>query len=398
MGRTSQKNRILAAVLCLAAIQLVGVGMSPMLAQMNHSFPDAEPSRIQLVSTMPNLTLAVTALIVAKVSSLVPHKYLAALGSFLACLFAVLGFAFHGSLGMLYVWSGILGAAAGITNNVGTYIINDAFSREERVTVLGYQSLSASLGAMIMTFVGGRLVNEAWFAGYLVYLIMIPALVLSLVFLPANIRQTEAGAAEEASRKNTDWKAISILVLISFFFGICYNTSNANLAMLLEEEHYGMAGTAGTLLSVIMLCSGLMGAFVGRIAKKLGIWTIALGLTLLTGGYLILCLGGSLAGVVIGGIAAGISITCIMPIIVSNASDYGGRNAPLAMTLGTLGSQIGTLISPGVSDVAAWLFHSGEVRYRYLFATILGALVLVFTIISIRFYFTRTARAVNAKG
>lgn len=368
---------------------MIGVGLAPMLALMNSHFPDADPSQIQLVSTLPNLIVVPTALIVAKISKRISHKYLAASGSFLACLFAVLGCAYHDSLSILYVWACLLGVAAGITCNVGTYIIDDWFTPEKKIAVLGYQALAGSIGAMTMTLIGGQLVVKSWYFGYLAYLIMIPAFIFSLTLMPCRIQKSKPVSDKEKKDIPTRWTAILILFMISFMFGMVYNTYNANLAMVVAENGYGTAKMAGNVLSVIMMASGLTGLIVGRVSQKLQNYTITFALTLLTIGYMLIFIWNCLFSVVLGGLISGISISFIMPNIVYTTSKFGGNRAKLAMTLGTVGSQIGTLISPEISVISHTIFGSANTKYRFLLAALLSAAITCFSLISNRLYFDK---------
>lgn len=382
---TKQKRWVCVAVMSIAAIQMGGVGMSPMLAEMSKAFPISNESQIQFVSTLPNLTLFITAIGILALSRKIPLKYLAAIGAGISCLFALLGFAFHESLVELYVWSCVLGIASGITCNVGAYIINDVFGPEERVRVLGMQALAGALGTTIMTYLSGKLIDYGWHFGYLVYLIMLPALFLSLIVVPYETKTDEV--MQDERKSETNWLVICSCTVMTFCFGMNYNVNNVNLAMLITSEGIGTSSVAGTILSASMLASGAVGLLVSRISAKIGKYILCLSIGILLVGYLLLSSTTSLPMVTVGSLLSGCTVSLMMPSAISIASSYGSEKAQLAMTLSMLGSQVGALFSPIISDISTVIFDTQAVGARYLTSTGLTFILFVTVAAFVALYF-----------
>ena len=80
-------------------------------------------------------------------------------------------------------------------------LVNKLFTKNEKPGVLGFQTAAASLAAMLMTFLGGILVDVQWNFGYLVYLIALPGMIGCFLFLP-NIVKALPRALEQTDGEN----------------------------------------------------------------------------------------------------------------------------------------------------------------------------------------------------
>lgn len=383
------------AVILISLPQMHGVGLSPMLAQMAAAFPEASDTTIQFVGTMPALLVLITNLFQAFLAKRFKHRYLTAFGAGLIVAFAILGFLFHGSVTELYLWSALLGIGASFTITVGTFIIDDLFDDSEKVGVLGLQAFAASAGTMLVTFLGGFLVRKNWYYGYLAYLICLLPLVGSLTLLKGSQEEVaaeraaraaggsakgEGSAAGTAARVSIAGVAFSILC--AFLHGILYNTLNTNIGLYLVEKGIGDSGTAGTIVSLGLLFSGIMGLLVGSLTKKIGIFTITCGFAVIAIGDLIISGAGNLPMIMIGAIFASTAVSLMMPNVVANTTRSAGSHAAVAITITLIGAQLGNFAAPVITRLAAAVFSSSSVVYRYrltaIFACIFGVLSAIY--------------------
>ncbi len=398
----SDKKKLWAlAVILISLPQMHGVGLSPMLAQMAAAFPEASDTKIQFIGTLPALLVLITNLFQAFLAKKFKHRYLTAFGSGLIVIFAILGYLFHGSVTELYLWSALLGIGASFTITVGTFIIDDLFDDSEKVGVLGLQAFAASAGTMLVTFLGGFLVRRNWYSGYLAYLICLLPLVGSLTLLKGSQEEVAAERAALAGKTGEKGAAgvlkisvagIVFSILCAFLHGVIYNTLNTNIGLFLVEKGIGNSGTAGTIVSLGLLFSGIMGLLVGSLAKKIGIFTISCGFGVIAVGDMIISGAGSLPVIMIGAIIASTAVSLMMPNVVANTTRSAGSHAAIAITITLIGAQLGNFAAPVITKLAASLFSSDSVVYRYRLASILGC---IFAVLSALYIVNANRKAVK---
>ena len=185
-----RNNKVLwrITLMCTASLQMAAIGMSPMLSSMAKAFPEASTQTIQFVMTLPALVVAVMGFVFAFLSDRVPNNILAGIGGLLGVAAGIGACFWHPSIGILCFWSVIIGAANGLTGNGQSTLVNKLFTKNEKPGVLGFQTAAASLAAMLMTFLGGILVDVQWNFGYLVYLIALPGMIGCFLFLPSIVK------------------------------------------------------------------------------------------------------------------------------------------------------------------------------------------------------------------
>ncbi|MBR2122853.1 MAG: MFS transporter [Lachnospiraceae bacterium] len=383
----SNKKKLWAlAVIMISLLQMHGVGMSAMLAQIGKAFPEAPDSKIQFIQTLPALFVLLTIIPSSFLARKIKHRYLCAFGAAVVSAFAILGALFHNSVGILYLWSIVLGIGAGFTVTVGTIVIDDLFVGSEKVTVLGLQAFAASAGTMLITFISGRLVQKNWYLGYLAYLIALIPLFASLFFLKNSQEEVEAerqkaknrGAGGAASSEEKCYvPGVIFSVIFAFMMGVIYNVLNTNIGYYLSEKGIGNSGTAGTMMTVFLLFSGLMGLVVGFLTKKIGLFTVGVGFAAMCLGDFLVSISPNVPPVVIGGMLACCGIPFVMPVVLANATQTGGRISSMALTMTLMGAQLGNFASPVLTTVAAKVFHSDMVVYRYRLAAVISFICVV---------------------
>ena len=377
--------------MCTASLQMAAIGMSPMLSSMAKAFPEASTQTIQFVMTLPALVVALMGFVFAFLSRRIPNNILAGIGGLLGVIAAVGACFFHPSIGVLCFWSVIIGMANGLAGNGQSNLVNKLFTKEEKPGVLGFQTFASSLAAMLMTFVGGILVDVEWNLGYLVYLIALPGMIGCFLFLP-NITKphprTLENAGEEAKDPSSVQKSSTCLqvkdlilpILAAIVVNLIWNICTTNMSMFVEEESLGSASQAGTAMTVILIIGAVAGALFGLLFKKLGYKLIVVGFLLLFSGYMILFFIKAYWALILDCLLFGGAMATVMSCITMRIFEIGGEDTALAIALMGLGSCGGTLLAPLATGWSAGLFQSPLVKYRFLLGAILAAVSAVFTI------------------
>ena len=371
----SQRNRNLAAIYAVAALQMGGAGMSPLMASLGRAFPDSSPTAVQFVMTVPSITVVLTNLVTGWLCERYPKKYITAAGCALAALFALLGCLFSDSLTLIYLWAGILGIGTSLACTVSPAIVNEMFEPEERVGIFGVRACASSIGTMLMTLAGGYLAAENWKYGFLVYLIMIPGLILSLTAHPKNTRLAKA-AEKQASGGPLRWKGLVFPCAMGFCVSMFYSVAMVNTSMLVAEAPFVAAQDAaarGGLLSTVFLAvGGLAGFGLNRLTRRIGLHCVTLGFLCLAAGYLLIFFSTSYALLVAAGVICGGAITLVMPHAQILGSEAGGSRQETGLSVTLLFANLGTLVSPLLTALAGGIFGTGEVRYRFLLTAFLA--------------------------
>lgn len=358
----------LAAIYCVAALQMGGAGLSPVLAELGRAFPSYSDTAVQFVMTVPSITVVLTNLFTGKLCELFPKKYITAVGCALAVAFALLGRTLHGSLVLIYAWAAVLGVGTSLACTVSPAIVNEMFEPQERVSIFGVRACASSVGTMLMTFAGGYLVAIHWSLGFLVYLIMIPGLLLSLFVHPKDTRLSKA--AERRSAAPMDKKALLLPCLAGFCASMFYSVAMVNASMLVAETGFvapeAAAEYGGLLSTAFLAVGGLTGIALNKLTDKLGLHCITLGFGLIAAGYAIIFFAPSYAFYLVASVLTGGAITLVMPHAQILGSDAGGAKQALGLSITLLFANLGTLLSPLLTSASAAIFGTSAVRCRFL--------------------------------
>ena len=387
------------AIYTVAFLQMGGAGLSPVMAKLGEAFPNAGAGAIQLVMTIPSLFVVLTNLVTGWLMAKFPKKYITAVGCGLAVLFAVLGCFVNSSLTILYVWAAVLGIGTSLSCTVSPQILNEMFEPEERMALQGTRTAASSVGTMLMTFIGGFLVAKNWKYGFLVYLVMVPGLLLSLFAHPKETRLASDVNTAEAQEKPMQVKALIFPCIAGLAASFIYSCAMTNNSMLVAElGTKGLLGGAdpsvlgGYLTTIILVVGFVIGLLVAPISKKIGLQCISLGFVLLTAGYVVIFFAQSFWMLVVAAILMGGALNCVMPHVTILGSEAGGSKAGLSLSIALGAANLGTLISAVIPSLTAAIFHTEEVRYRYLFSAILALVVAVCFIV----YLARKPKAQKA--
>ena len=376
-----QRRLYTTTIYAVGFLQMGGVGISPVLDELSKAFPQYSTTAIQLTSSIVSLFVVLTNLITGWLCARFPKKYLTAFGCGLAVLFALLATIFNSSLPQLYLWASLLGIGTSIASTVSMAIVNEMFEPEECVSVFGIRACFSSVGAMLMTFIGGRWVGINWRYGFLVYLVMLPGLLLSLLWSPKDTKIAKSNAS--ASNAPFSVKRPVFPCFVGFFVSMLYSTAMVNVAMLVAESDFvpaeQIASMAGTLSTVFLAIGGVTGLAVDKIAKKIGLHCMTLGFAGLLVGYLDIFFANSYAMLIVASLFCGGAITLVMPHAQVLSSEAGCTKQELGLSIGQIFANSGNVLAPLLTNLSMLLFGTAIVKYRFLTAAGLAFAVMMIT-------------------
>lgn len=376
-----QRRLYTTTIYAVGFLQMGGVGISPVLDELSKAFPQYSTTAIQFTSSIVSLFVVLTNLITGWLCARFPKKYLTAFGCGLAVLFALLATIFNSSLPQLYLWAALLGIGTSIASTVSMAIVNEMFEPEECVSVFGIRACFSSVGAMLMTFISGRLVGINWRYGFLVYLGMLPGLLLSLLWFPKDTKIDKSNAS--ASNAPFSVKRLVFPCFVGFFVSMLYSTAMVNVAMLVAESGFvpaeQTASMAGTLSTAFLAIGGVTGLAVDKIAKKIGLHCMTLGFAGLLVGYLDIFFANSYAMLIVASLFCGGAITLVMPHAQVLSSEAGGTKQELGLSIGQIFANSGSVLAPLLTNLSMLLFGTAIVKYRFLTAAGLAFVVMMIT-------------------
>lgn len=391
MRRKIHKKGLVAAILTISFLQMATNASASILADIAAAFPGASVTTVQYLMTFPNLFVTAVSLLAAWLSSRFSKRSLAAFGLTLDLIAGIGSFFFHGNLFLLYLWAGLLGTGIGLAVPVAMSLISDYFDGGEKDTLLGYQTTAANVGSMMMTFFGGMLAVSGWYYDYLVYLLALPGLFLTCLFVPEiNVTDAKAEGMCADSRAKREKRDIRIPGYAWFYlvtaavFMLLFYMGPTNLSLFVEERGIGTAMTAGTAATILLAGGCITGIFFGRISAKIGRYTIVSGYGMLLLGYLLIYETANVLFFYIGSFFVGTSNTLVLPQCMGQLASGDKRQSTFLMSVGLAVANLGTFLAPVLTVLSGVIMGTELSGDRFLFTGILSGVLAVVSGICLR--------------
>lgn len=249
----------------MASLAMAGTVVGSAIAAIAKSFPDVPISTIQLLSTLPGLGSLIITLIAGQMAMHISKKYLVLLGIALITIGGLIPAFWNQSIYGLLICSIVLGMGVGFISTLNPMLLSQYFDGEERSTMMGVNTGVTSLGAMLLTAIGGYLGGENWRHLYFVFGFGIVIFLLVLIFLPNDqvnaVNQTQTTKTSTLQLFKELNSYVYIVYFIVFLLGIAFTAYMANLSIVVAQK-----GIGGTTLTGFINAVGT----IGGIATGLG--------------------------------------------------------------------------------------------------------------------------------
>lgn len=364
------KKGVKAAILTMSLIQMATNAIISVIADIAINFSDAPITAIQYLMTFPNLLIVVVGMTAALLSRRISKRTLAVTGLFLCCMSGVLSFFFHDQLMLLFVWAGFLGIGIGCVVPIAMSLISENFQGKEQSDMMGLQTSAANLGSMFMAFTGGVLAAINWNYIYLVYLLAIPGLILTLIYVP----KTKIPAQERNIKIKIPVPAWVYFIIAGLFMLLFY-LGPTNLSVIITERNIGSAMSAGTAGTILLLGGMLMGILFGTIESKIRKNTIPLGFLVLAVGYVLIYASSGLWILYLGCFISGSSISLVLPqcMIQVISEEHKERNT-FMMSVVLAIANLGMFITPVLTTITVLIMKNELAQSRFVFTAVVAIL------------------------
>jgi len=333
-------------LLAASFVMMSYAAATPILANVAKSFPEASKLSIQMLTTMPCLVEIVISICMQWLTPHISKKRLIIISGIINLFAGILLYFYHPTIISMIVISGTLGIVNGVGVPCVPGLICDTYNERESGILLGMQGGFISGGAMVFMWISGQLSVKEWKNAYLVFLLMIPAILAEILLLPEGKLDPKKSRTEKRDKIPSSIWIYTALLLI---FNTLIYAFNTNISMLVDVRGFGGSLETSYVTTFYGLAGLAAGCSVGFIIPKLRQQTYSLAVVLSVVGTLICYFSPSLLLLRAGGVFCGLGFTTMVPAANYFASmestDY---NRMFCVAMINTGCNCGIFLSPVV--------------------------------------------------
>ena len=342
---------------------MAGAAIAPALGQIGLAFPQADPTLIKMITTLPSLVIIIASLTAGQLTRVVSRRKLMIVGLVLY-LIGGIGGGFATSVAMLLGFRAVLGLGVGLIGPLSVSLIADFFAGETRARYMGYSTAVSNLGGVITTIVAGWLAVMNWRYPFGVYVLGIGVLSLVIIALP------EPPRIRDALRSQTRLplavygvSALQLVLMLGFY------VVPTDMAMFMQSEQIGGSGAAGLAFSALTLSSFLAGLAYSWAGRQLHSWALVAGAALVGGGFWLLGGSTSFTAVVLGMVVVGLGVGTTHPaLLLATANLAPQSSSGQALSIFNSAMYAGQFLSPFVFRSLGLLVNASSARFSFRIA------------------------------
>lgn len=371
-GSLMFKTAILSSTLLLTG---VGLG-SVFLPSLKASYPDISDVMLKSFVSLPNATQLLALVLVGLLTSKFGKKKLLMFG---ALLFVASGIVplFISSFTIILIARLFLGFSVGLVQPIGTSLLADYYTDQERNKLMGFQSAFSGLANTLMTFIVGLFIQTSWRMGFSVYLIGLIIFFLTWIYLPKD-QKVQAPADMPAKSKTKLSLNVIWWMLAMFLFNMAYSAGILEFSLTVVETHSGSATDAANVtagVAIISLAAGLIfGKYMQLTKKYAGILAIAL----MGVGNFILGLGDGMGAFIAGDCMVALAFGLFMPYVMSavnrnSTKENSAGLTGLALSAGSVANFVSTYFYAAFGKIC----NNTSSQFGFIFGGICCVLLVI---------------------
>ena len=377
------KTKVKIAIFSFAILMMGVMSISSGLSEIGKHFSEVSQTSIQLLITLPCIVIIIVNLIIGKLQEYISMKTLVLIG-ILCFLIGGIVPAFLESFTLILVFRAILGVGIGSVQVLSSALVAVNFEGDERSKVMGQLSSAQMIGCAVMVFVSGYLAMLGWNITFLVHLISVISLIFVAAFLPKP-EPIKATASASAGKPKLTKAAFGWAGTLMIFFipGMILATY---LSFYIASQGLGSPAMAGTATMIFALGGFFMGLIYGKIAQVAKNVSLAVGLFMGVAGYFIVAFASSMLMVYIGSLIYGAAVTTVFAsVMVGTSMSVSPLAVPLAVSIVTMGQNLGSFLCPYVITPISALFGTDINKYAFvsgaLIFILMGVIALIWGIV-----------------
>ncbi len=361
------------AVLSLSMFAVMSFStVSPALGRIQLSFPQVTQLQLQMFLNFPSLFIIPFSLLSGQLTLRFKKRHILLSGLILYGISGVSA-AFAPSFMVLLILRALMGISLGLITPLSFSLIADLFTGEKRAKLMGLSSAVATSSAILLSLLSGWLALYNWRYVMGVYGISLVVFLMVYFYLPEPAAQ---------SQKIITQRKLPALVyaaaLFTMFSIIIFNLITNNMAFYLKEAHLGDSAATGVAIAFYQAAQFSVAMLFDKIYRlfKNNLAILSMGISVI--GFSILFVANSLTMIILAVFIIGLGIGSLVPfnaLTISNqvTSDLSGW----ALSLNTSALFAGQFISPFVFSLINSIFGYTSIRFHYLSAAVMCAIVAV---------------------
>ncbi len=367
------------AVLTIAVIMYTTSITTPALGNIAKAFPTVNPDLIKQIASIPALMMIVFSQLPGQLERFMSKKTILCIG--IALSFVGVLPAFFGGMTFILATRVVFGAGYGIVFAYSSSMIAYLFEGKERETLMGFKSSTGAAAGVVFQMLGGFLAVYNWRYAFLAFLLVIPAFLIVLFWLPEP-EKAGSGAADGASRGKLTGKTWG-LSIFNAFVNILQFSFMSTVAIVMVGGKIGNAAQAGMVLTMFTagaFAAGLLyGPFTSKLFKK---FTIVLSLALVSVSFIVMLGANTYPMFIVCGIIFGLGFGTFNPDFVMKIVTSSPAPASVSIGVYLAFTGLGQFLSPILlTPVATALGFTGLRGGWYVAAIGLSAATVISCIV-----------------
>ncbi|WP_239255688.1 MFS transporter [Listeria ilorinensis] len=363
-----KKLALIVGILSMNLLLMSGSVVGSAIAAIAKSFPTEPISKVQMLSSIPQLGQLIATLIFSYLAFKITRKNLGLIAVALVAISGLLPAFYNTNLNIILACMVLLGFGLGLISNIGPVLLQEYFEGEERATVMGWAVGVNNIGMIAFVAIGGILGGVHWQNLFWVYGISVIIFLLVFFLVPKDVRMQSKDAHVAGGDSESYWKTfkglngyVYVILAVTFVTSLAMMIFMSNLSIVLAEKGNGTAYTA--TITAIGNIGGIITAFSLKYIRKLTKTnTMAWGFICFALSFVCIVFFSNFAMHILGNMFSGMGIVLINATIPYELSILSNkRQFAIAISLNTLVSSLAGVAAPII--LAAVQIPAGSSSY-----------------------------------
>ncbi len=357
------------AIYAASFMSMVSVAVSPALASIAKEFSWASTTQIQMLVTLPALAQVPAAFISPSAQKKFSIKTLYIFNLCVALIFGIMPY-FMNNYYAILATRAVVGFALGTIQILLSVTITTRFPEKDQGRVMGGRTFATSLGAIIISYIGGRLADIDWHLSFLPFIIALPVILITWAgMLRMPPLEEEVKSDEDKPAKKVIIDGITLFICLFTVFEMVFLSSfNTNISMYIDAEKFGTATISGVAVAIYNAAGLVCGFLMARMYRKFKGTSLFIGFMCSATGILMIGLARVIWLVYAGGFLAGFGLSALLgfgPMDITGTITK--ERASMAISWFAIAIFLGSFLTPYiVNPLTKLIDHTGPVRTRFV--------------------------------
>lgn len=343
--------KIKIGIICMGILAMSQLALTSVIQPITGAFPQVPVALIQMLGSLPSIGGIVAALVIGPLSGHISNRWLALDGVIMVALGGLLPLVSHSSIVFLLICAGVIGIGQSFITTMIPTMLSEYFDSDSRQKLLGLYQAVSSLGALIVSAVGGILATQTWSNVYYIYFLAVIVLIMAGVLLPKEqsaTSQSDSKMPKQALSKQDKLPVnVYVIGIVSFFVTLIYTAFANNIGIYIGSAHLGNPAITGLVIAVGTVGGLLAGLSVGLLFKRLHTTMLMTALLLIGIPFIVIYFYANLVVIFVASFFAGAGMAMYQArgaFLMSNLDNP--ILIPKSMAIFTFGNSLGGLVSP----------------------------------------------------